>query len=211
MKNILCFGDSNTYGHNPANKERYDYDVRWTGVLQNILGKDYRIIEEGLGGRTTLFDDNIVPYRNSRNYIEPCIHSHRPLDLIVVCLGTNDLKSRFNTGASDIARAMSEIVKIIKAHDYEPYTSIPKILIMSPIRIGVGIDKLPNPSFNADAVQKSEELARYYKKLADDTKCYFFDAGSVAKPSEKDHLHIDPEGHSAIAEALSKEIKKILA
>ena len=48
MKEILCFGDSNTYGLIPGTKERYGRDTRWTGLLeQHLYEKGYRIIEEG--------------------------------------------------------------------------------------------------------------------------------------------------------------------
>ena len=95
MKRILCFGDSNTWGWNPANKERFDENSRWTGILKNKLGENYDIIEEGLNGRTTVWDDPIEGYKNGKKHLPSCLESHRPLDIVVLMLGTNDLKSRF--------------------------------------------------------------------------------------------------------------------
>ena len=96
MINILCYGDSNTFGSIPKENKRYSINERWTGRLQNILGNDYRIIEEGLGGRTTVFDDPFEPGRNGIAYIEIALETHKPLDLIILALGTNDVKAHFS-------------------------------------------------------------------------------------------------------------------
>jgi lysophospholipase L1-like esterase len=95
MKTILCYGDSNTWGYIPGTGERYASHVRWPGVLQNALGNGYVIIEEGLCGRTTVWDDPIEEYRSGKEYLIPCLKSHAPLDLVVLMLGSNDLKMRF--------------------------------------------------------------------------------------------------------------------
>jgi lysophospholipase L1-like esterase len=105
MKSVLCYGDSNTWGYDPLTQARFPPEVRWTGVLAGCLGADYRVIEEGLNGRTTRWDDPIETDRNGLAYLRPCIESHQPLDLVVVMLGTNDLKQRFNLSASDIAQS----------------------------------------------------------------------------------------------------------
>ena len=91
MKTILCFGDSNTWGYNPENGQRFGPEERWTGILRNSLGEDYRVIEEGLNGRTTLWDDPIAGFKNGLDYLMPCLESHMPFDLITIMLGTNDL------------------------------------------------------------------------------------------------------------------------
>src|SRR3954462_1773041 len=100
MKTIVCFGDSNTWGYDPASNGRFGPTNRWTGVLQTALGSDYRVIEEGLNGRTTTVDDPIHDHRNGRHYLPPCLESHAPFDLVTIMLGTNDLKARFNSSAS---------------------------------------------------------------------------------------------------------------
>ena len=95
MKRILCYGDSNTWGYDPATQERFDRATRWTGVLRTTLGDGYEILEEGLNGRTTVWDDPIEGYKNGHTYLVPCLETHRPVDLVVLMLGTNDLKKRF--------------------------------------------------------------------------------------------------------------------
>ncbi len=91
MKTIVCFGDSNTWGFAPISKARYDRDTRWPGVLRNALGGGYLVIEEGQNGRTTVWDDPIEANKNGATYLLPCLESHKPLDLLIIKLGTNDL------------------------------------------------------------------------------------------------------------------------
>lgn len=92
MKTIVCYGDSNTYGYNPENGFRYEYEERWTTILQKELKDSAIVIPEGLNGRTTSFEDELRPGRNGATYLDPCLHSHGPIDLVVLMLGTNDLK-----------------------------------------------------------------------------------------------------------------------
>ncbi len=104
MKTVLCYGDSNTWGSDPETGERFAPDVRWPGVLRRSLGEGYWVIEEGLGGRTTVRDDPIEgAHKNGRAYLRACLESHKPIDLMTIMLGTNDLKARFAASASDIA------------------------------------------------------------------------------------------------------------
>ena len=106
MKHILCYGDSNTFGTDPVRGGRHPYEVRWTGALQRLLGGNYRVIEEGCGGRTTVFEDQLSYGRNGLKTLVPCIASHNPLDLIIIMLGTNDLKKRFQATPWDLGKAM---------------------------------------------------------------------------------------------------------
>ena len=141
MKTILCYGDSNTYGYNPENGFRYPYDLRWTSILEKNMEGRARVIPEGLNGRTTCFEDEIRPGRNGFAYLEPCLHSHGPLDLVVLMLGTNDLKIRFQLTPVDIGKAIERLIKKIleitpqKREDGKPA----EILLVSPILIGENI------------------------------------------------------------------------
>ena len=107
LKNILCFGDSNTWGYAPVTGERYPGHVRWTGVLQSCLGDDYFVIEEGLNGRTTVHNEPLRPHRNGASLLPVLLESHSPLDLVIVMLGTNDLKACFRQSALEKSRAFS--------------------------------------------------------------------------------------------------------
>ena len=118
-KNILCFGDSNTFGSDPRGGARYDRHTRWPGVLRDTLGTGFWVIEEGCGGRTTVHEDPIESLNSGSKsgvaYLPACLHSHQPLDLVIILLGTNDLKPRFAVGADDIARGVGALVDAVRA------------------------------------------------------------------------------------------------
>lgn len=137
VRRILCYGDSNTHGSAPArswyDSQRFDETAGWTGVLTEALGKGFRVIEEGLPGRTTTLDDPIEgASRNGLTYLKPCIDSHRPLDAIVVMLGINDLKTRFSLTSEDIARGLVALIELILSGKSGPAGTDPRILVIAP-------------------------------------------------------------------------------
>jgi len=210
MKHILCYGDSNTFGTDPVHGGRHPDDVRWTGVLQSLLGEEYRIIEEGCGGRTTVFEDELSYGRNGLKMLTPCIASHNPLDLIVVMLGTNDLKQRFQVTVWDLGRAMELIIDEILHFPYEPFYPRPQILIVSPVLIKPGISDSIYSCFTEKAAALSRYFAREYAAVSKAKGCWFFDAARVAEASEEDRLHMTADNHRKLAAALEEEIRKIL-
>ena len=132
-KTVLCYGDSITWGKNPADEKRMNANERWTGVLRNGLEDDYSVIEEGLPGRTTVWDDPVSgAYKNGLNYLIPCLDSHRPINLCILMLGTNDLKKRFSLSATEIARGITVLVEVIEKSETGPEGSAPKILLLTP-------------------------------------------------------------------------------
>ena len=114
MKEILCFGDSNTHGYMPGVGTRYPLDVRWSGRLAGLLGEGYHVVEEGLDGRTTAFEDELQPWRSGLGYIGGCVKSHAPLDLIIIMLGTNDAKTRYGVSAEEIGFGLRELIAKIE-------------------------------------------------------------------------------------------------
>ena len=109
--NILCFGDSNTYGYKPDGTGRFDTDTRWTSLLQKKLGADHRVIEEGLCGRTTVFQDDLREGRRGLDLIGVTMEMHNPIDLLIVMLGTNDCKARYNASAGTIAKGLAQVIQ----------------------------------------------------------------------------------------------------
>ena len=218
MKRILCFGDSNTYGANPEWTPdavdvpiRQGADVRWPKVLQSLLGTDeYEIIEEGLSGRTTIYRDHAWPYCNGRDYLTPCILTHHPFDLLIIMLGTNDLKAVFAPCADACTLAMEELLKVACNPFLYDNRKPPKILLVSPIRIGKNIkDSFMYGTFTENSRTVSEQLPACYKMLADRYGYAFFDAGSVAEASPIDCVHMDAENHKKLAAALKEQVDTI--
>lgn len=204
MKTVLCYGDSNTWGDPPGGVGRYEWTVRWPGVLQQRLGYDYRIVEEGLCGRTTCFDDPLWPNRNGLTYLPVALETHYPIDLLIIMLGTNDVKSRYNHSSFTIAQGAGEL--LITAKKFEP--KIQHILLVAPPHV-VKSDSVESSFAFDGAEDKSQELAKHFKYFADLHGCHFFDAASVAKSSSIDGIHIDAENHKLLAEALSKRVRDL--
>ena len=132
MKRILCYGNSNTWGYDPLTLDRFDEHTRWTRVLGKALGSAYEVIEEGLNGRTTVWDDPIEGYKSGKEYLIPCLESHKPLDLVVILLGTNDLKLRFGLSAYDVAEGASVLVGIVQGSLTGVNGRSPQVLLLAP-------------------------------------------------------------------------------
>lgn len=205
MINILCFGDSNTFGSNPEGG-RHPRDIRWPGRLQKLLGENYYVIEEGMGGRTTVWDDPLEPNRCGIMALPIALQSHRPLDLVILSLGTNDCKAFFHASPKVIAKGMERLCKEVQSFDYGSDCPAPKILIVSPIHIGEDMESCPFVSFDKTAPEKSRQLAACYQEIARINGCLFFDASTVSVPG-CDQLHMDKNSHLALADSLSALIK----
>lgn len=199
MKKVLCFGDSNTYGYNPDNGSRYSKNVRWTGVLQNLLKKeDVQIVEEGLVGRTTVFEDSNRPGRKGIDYLVPLLERHKPIDALVLMLGTNDCKAIYHASALVIGQGMERLIKDAKR--YQPDL---RILLVSPIHLGDAVWKGEyDPEFNRESVQVSRELKEIYQGIAREYDCDFLAASDVATPSVVDLEHLNEQGHLSLAKAI---------
>ncbi len=212
MKNILCFGDSNTWGYNPADGSRFPHDVRWTGVLKRLLGESCNVIEEGLSGRTTVFDDKVEEGRCGRNVVSILLWSHMPLDMVVVMLGTNDMKKRFAATPLDSALGLELIIKDMKRSEAGLGGRAPEILVISPVPMSDGWMEGSNGEemFGMQATVKSKGLARHYRDVAERQGCHFLDAGKVIRVSEIDCIHFEAEGHEKLAHAIAKKIGQIL-
>lgn len=203
MVNVLCFGDSNTFGRSPSGP-RHQYQDRWPGALQEFLGDDFYIIEEGLSGRTTVFEDPFDPCRCGLTALPYCLYTHKPLDLIILALGANDSKGFFSASATMITVGMERLIKEIQRFPYALDGKVPKVMLLAPIRTGEEVSKY-FPSFDAESRKKVEQLPALYKKLAEKYNCLYFDGSTVATPGA-DNLHMDAESHRAIAKGIAEII-----
>jgi lysophospholipase L1-like esterase len=206
MKTVLCYGDSNTWGFDPATRTRFPPPVRWTGVLAERLGEGYCVIEEGLNGRTTRWDDPIELDRNGLAYLRPCVESHQPLDVIIVMLGTNDLKQRFNLSASDIAESAAGVAEMAHRYAHAPNRAHTQVLLVAPPAVTTltGFEEM-----FAGAAEKSRHFSRYYRQAAEWAHLPFFDAGSIIASSEIDGIHFEADEHRKLGEALADEVRRL--
>lgn len=203
MKTVLCFGDSNTYGFNPENGLRYPKEVRWTGRLQRLLGEEFVVIEEGCNGRTTVFEDPVEGWKRGIDYLRPCLNTHKPVDIVILMLGTNDLKELFGAGAQDAARGIEELVTVIYSFTEEKQGFTPKVILVSPPEIEEGVTEAAfSRSFGIRAAEESRKMAAHYKGVAERKGCIFLNAAQHIRPSVADFVHLGPEGHAMLAEVL---------
>jgi lysophospholipase L1-like esterase len=207
VKTILCYGDSNTWGWDPAGKGRFGSTKRWPGVLRQELGEGFVVIEEGLNGRTTIWDDPIYPYRNGKHYFVPCLESHAPLDLVVIMLGTNDLKRRFDLSAFDIAEAAGILVGLALASGAGPGGAAPKTLLVAPPPVG-RLSEYAEMFEGAEA--KSRRLGASYRAVAGWSGCPFLDAGEVIASSDVDGIHFEVAEHRTLGRAVADRVREIL-
>ena len=211
MKNILIYGDSNTWGYTPGTGVRYAPDVRWTGVCQKALGDEYHIIEEGMNARTSSYDDPWDLWRNGRDYLPGALISHKPLDLLVISLGTNDLKFTDAFGAAKGAETLISIAQMVqdRKESSKVFPNGLKILLVSPILLHPCV---ANDEYGTlrNGAEESKKFLKYYKHVAEAKGVEFFDAASVAEPSTVDGIHMMPESHKALGEALAQKVREIL-
>ena len=216
-KHILCFGDSNTHGYcaDPGDCEdggiRFTETQRWTRLLQNALGEDYLVIEEGLSGRTTCFDDPLHEGLNARPYIYPCLKSHEVIDLLIIMLGTNDCKDRFYASAACIGLGMARLVN--KAMSVDCWGGkAPNILVIAPPPIGEGMLTSPvAQTMGQLCVEKSRQLGSSYREQCELLGVSFLDAGELGCAfNTVDFMHLTSRGHARLAEKLAEIVPQLV-
>lgn len=214
MRTILCYGDSNTWGYDPAATAsspfpvRHSHDARWTAVLARELGAEYRIVEEGQNGRTTAHDDpTAMACRNGRKALPTILESQKPIDIVVLMLGTNDFKTMFNLPAADIANSVAVLVKILLLSDAGPDGKAPRVLLVAPPAIG-DLSHLPDLDARlAGAREKSLQLPRYYAATAKQLGISFVSAQDFVQPSRIDGIHLDCSELEKLGRGIAAAVK----
>ena len=215
-RHIVCFGDSNTHGHcaDPTDTAdggvRFNEEERWPCLLQELLGKEYLVLEEGLNGRTTIFEDPTCEGRRGMDSIYACLVSHKPVDLLILMLGTNDIKDRFDTDAESVGAAMEQLIE--KAKSIAAWQGeTPNILLMAPPHVLPGVDRATyGDSFGPESVEKSRGLAAAYEKVAARQGCAFLDTQGIGQFNTIDCIHLTSRGHRNLAEHLARLIPSLL-
>ena len=211
MPTILCYGDSNTHGTAPMahaeDRRRFGHNARWPGVAQATLGAEYYVIEEGLPGRTTVFDDPIDgAHLNGRRYLQACLESHNPLDVVVLFLGANDLKRRFHLSASDISTGVGALILMTKTITAASGATAKVLAVAPPPILCAG---WLAPMFAGGDVT-SQSLAPAIRAQCDRQGAAFLDLGPVASVSPLDGIHFDEANQRAIGTAIAAEIRRLV-
>jgi len=199
-KRVLCYGDSNTWGAVPLTDERYSADIRWTGVLQNLLDNQYEIIEEGLCGRTFSVLEEEEPHRRGITHIESILRTHEPLDFVIVMLGTNDMKNTFNLSVEEIGNHLQETIALIKNQN------INNILIICPPAVTKPYATELDFSMER-ALELSVDLPKEFEKISKQNNCLYLNAGENITLEKTDGYHLNSEHHSILANMIFEKIK----
>lgn len=210
MKTVLCYGDSNTWGYDAATEGRYPYEQRWTTVLARELGSDYLVIPEGLNGRTTVWVDPIEgEYKSGKSTLYAILESHYPIDLVVLMLGTNDLKHRWGLSAWDIARGAQTLVEMIQGCAFGLDGRAPQVLLVAPPPTCVAGTRFADMFAGSD--ETSPGLARAYRLVADETGCAYLNAGDIIVSSGLDGIHLDAAELPKLGKAVAGEVRALLS
>ncbi|MBQ8508260.1 MAG: arylesterase [Clostridia bacterium] len=218
MKTIVCYGDSNTWGHRSYRVKqtdpalmRFPWGVRWTSLLQNKLGPDYRVEECGLNGRTTMFDDPLAEDRNGLASINVTLQMHYPLDMVIIMLGTNDVKEFFGMPPYVIARGAGRIIEKIQQGTYGPDGGVPEILLVAPLKLHPAtMESWLADEFGPSSLDKDAQLGMHYEKIAKDMGVHFMNAAEFVEADSGDGVHMNEAGHATMAEKMYAQVKKIL-
>jgi lysophospholipase L1-like esterase len=208
---VLCYGDSNTWGMIPGGAGRWPADVRWPGVMRRALGRSFHVVEEGLTGRTTAWDDPLKgAWRNGKTYLTPCLLSHAPLDIVVLFLGVNDLKKRIGRSAEEVARSAGALVDIIRGSRAGRGTGDasegPAVILVCPPPVG-RLNAYTEP-FDG-AAEASLALSALFAAEARRRGCAFLDAGALIRASDVDGVHFDAKDHRTLGNAAAAVVKAL--
>ena len=209
MAVVLCIGDSNTHGTRPMpsldGAGRFGHEARWPSVMARALGPGFEVIAEGHPGRTTVHDDPTTgDYRNGVRVLPALLESHKPLDMVVLMLGTNDLKYCYHVSAFDIALSLERMVRVVQGFGAGVDKASPDILVVCPSPI---LEAGCLAEMFAGGAVKSQALAAAIKTMTDRLGVGFFDAGAVIKVSALDGIHYEAEAQGTLGLALAAALR----
>ena len=206
MKTVLCYGDSNTYGYDPETGLRYPPALRWPDALQALLGPEYRVIPEGLNGRTTAFGRKGLAWLNGLSTLDPIIRTHYPIDYLIFMLGTNDCCAELGLSAEEITTGMEKLIDRARAHLSEIQENEAEIIIIAPKAMdGKVLRGVFSYEMDEKSVRVSQELTALYRELAERKGCGFTDIEDIIELSETDGEHFLPEGGKKLAGKLKEK------
>ena len=203
MNQVIAFGDSNTWGLNPVLKNRYPENIRWTGLLRKKLGRHgFALVEEGLCGRTTVFEDPHRPGLKGEDAVAGILSVNQSPSAAIVMLGTNDCKTVFGASAEQIGKGLERCLDRFESRIHPE-----RILVISPVTLGKDVWKPEkDPEFSRESVRVSAELKEVYSKIAGKRGHLFLAAADYVRPSRYDDEHINAEGHGILADAVYRTL-----
>ncbi|WP_172300472.1 SGNH/GDSL hydrolase family protein [Pseudoruegeria sp. HB172150] len=212
-KVILCFGDSNTHGtvamDSVMDRRRFSKNQRWPNVMATELDSGWEVIAEGHPGRTAVFDDPVEgAHKNGLTVLPSLLETHRPIDLVIVLLGTNDTKARFSANAFDIAKALERVVRAINSSDAGPDCRAPRVLLAAPVPV---VETGPIAPMFEGAAAKARALGPLLAQAAARCGAGFIDLASVAEVDPTDGVHLSAGSQAAIGRAMAETVRAMFS
>lgn len=206
MRKVLIYGDSNSFGTAPTPRLGDECvhapGVRWGDVMARDLGRDWSVVVEGLPGRTAVLDDPVEgAYKNGLSVMPAIVQSHRPIDIAVICLGTNDQKARFGLGAQDVALGIVRLARETLATDM-----VGQVLIIAPPPLD---EREDFAEMFAGAKVRGAGLAQHLARFADAEGIAFQDAGKVIAVDPTDGIHWSAKAHAALAPVVAARLREM--
>lgn len=202
MKKVICYGDSNTFGFIPGDGSRYDSNTRWTGILKNLLGSEFKVLEEGCNNRTGFFLNPDGVTQSGSEYLPQLLENYKVFDIFTLALGTNDVQKFFNIDENIAQNGLRKLISIIK--NYNPDA---RIIVISPVlldeRVLKGYFKI---QFDETSIEASKWIQKTYEIVAQEENCELLNMNNSISPSDIDGLHFDKEAHQTIASLVAKQI-----
>ena len=203
MKKILCYGDSNTFGYNTKDNSRFNENIRWTSLLQKILGDEYEVINEGMCDRTGFVNNPKGFIFSAQKHFPKLISKSEKFDLLILWVGTNDLQFQYDIGMGAVEKGLENLINLAKE-------KAEKIIIIPPVILDEKIlDGFFNYQFNETSIVKSRKIGRIFRHISNVHNCIYFDINKITTPSDLDGLHYDEIGHKLIADKLADFIKTL--
>jgi len=208
MRTVLCFGDSITWGYNAADQSRFPWEMRWPGVLASKLGAEFRVVEEGLSGRTTMVDPPFLDGRSAKAVYPVLLETHSPVDAVLIMLGTNDLQPVLRLTVEEIAWGCAGLLRTTALSRFGPGGSSPRTLLISPPPMGELKGAMASAFVGREA--DSRRLHAVYASVVSMFGAASFDAGAVCSAGTQDGVHLDQAGQLALGRALEGPVRALL-
>lgn len=206
---VLCYGDSNTYGYNSSTCSRYPDYMRWPDVLQRKLGSGYKVIAEGLNGRTTAYPKWGLDYKSGLYALKPVLESHYPVDTVIFMLGTNDCAAALNLNAETVCASMENLALTAKSFLRELQGYEPQIILIAPPPIEESVFEGPFfEEMNEKSLTTSAAIPALYEEMAEKNGFDFLNLAGVLHFSKIDSEHLTPFDHHRLAGMLMRFFKE---
>ncbi len=190
-KQIICYGDSNTWGKDPVGNKRYARAIRWAGVLQAKLGNSYDVVEAGMPGRTIFtLDPSRSPLICAKNNLDITFIANSEADTVIVALGTNDIWQSYTNSAETIVVEYKSLLNRIN----KLFTHSPQLICVGPV--------IFDPKFTHEH-EKSLKVSELLNEVLPKS-IHYVNLANLNLPLGEDGVHFSRKAHLGLGEFIAE-------